>query len=171
MAQEGQEGREGQVGQKVIGLISDTHGLLRPEAIEALAGADLILHAGDIGTSEVLEQLRSLGPVVAVRGNNDRADWARAIPETEVTQVGSVCIYMLHDLNEIDLSPLASGFQVVVSGHSHQPLIEKREGVLFVNPGSAGPRRFRLPVTVARLIIDGASARGEVVQLALPTGP
>jgi uncharacterized protein len=162
-----QEGREGQ---KVIGLISDTHGLLRPEAVKALAGADLILHAGDIGTSEVLEQLRSLGPVVAVRGNNDRGDWANAIPEREVTQVGSVSIYMLHDLNEIDVSPLAAGFQVVVSGHSHQPLIEKREGVLFVNPGSAGPRRFRLPVSVARLTIEGSSARGEVVQLTLPTG-
>ena len=159
-----------QEGQKVIGLISDTHGLLRPEAVKALAGTDLILHAGDIGTSEVLEQLRSLGPVVAVRGNNDRGDWASAIPETEVTQVGSVCIYMLHDLNEIDVSPLAAGFQVVVSGHSHQPLIDKREGVLFVNPGSAGPRRFRLPVSVARLVIEGSSARGEVVQLTLPAG-
>ena len=174
--QEGQErqkrrdGRERQEGQKVIGLISDTHGLLRPEAVKALAGADLILHAGDIGTSEVLERLRSFGPVVAVRGNNDTGDWARAIPEREVTQVGSVCIYMLHDLNQIDVSPLAAGFQVVVSGHSHKPLIEKREGVLFVNPGSAGPRRFRLPVSVARLVIEGSSARGEVVQLALPTG-
>ena len=164
MAQEGREGR------KVIGVISDTHGLLRPEAVEALTGADLILHAGDIGSSEVLEQLQSLGPVVAVRGNNDRGDWARAISEREVTQVGSVCIYMLHDLNEIDVSPLAAGFQVVVSGHSHQPLIEKREGVLFVNPGSAGPRRFRLPVSVAQLVVEGSSVRGEIVQLAMAPG-
>jgi putative phosphoesterase len=158
------------VGQKVIGLVSDTHGLLRPEAIKALTGADLILHAGDIGTREVLERLQSLAPVVAVRGNNDRGDWAKAIPEREVTQVGSVSIYMLHDLNEIDVNPVAADFQVVVSGHTHQPLIERREGVLFVNPGSAGPRRFRLPVTVARLVIEGASTRGEVVQLTLPTG-
>ena len=118
---------------KVIGLISDTHGLLRPEAVTALTGADLILHAGDIGTWEVLKQLRSLTPVVAVRGNNDRGDWASAIPESEVTHVGSVCIYMLHDLDDIDVSPVAAGFQVVVSGHSHQPLIEKREGVLFID--------------------------------------
>ena len=119
----------------VIGLISDTHGLLRPEVAPALAGADLILHAGDIGASAVLEQLQSLAPVVAVRGNNDEGDWAKAIPDAQVTQVGSVCIYMLHDLNDIDVSPLAAGFQVVVSGHSHQPSIEKREGVLFVRNG------------------------------------
>ena len=165
MGQKGQEGQVGQAGRRIVGLISDTHGLLRPEAVKALAGADLILHAGDIGTSEVLEQLRSLGPVVAVRGNNDRGDWASAIPETEVTQVGSVCIYMLHDLNEIDVSPLAAGFQVVVSGHSHQPLIEKREGVLFVNPGSAGPRRFKLPVTVGHLRIAPDGLRAEIVAL------
>ena len=122
----------------VIGLISDTHGLLRPEVAPALAGADLILHAGDIDTLEVLEQLRSLAPVVAVRGNNDEGDWATAIPETQVTQVGSVRIYMLHDLNDIDVSPVAAGFQVVVSGHTHQPAIDRRDGVLFVNPGSAG---------------------------------
>ena len=159
MAQDGGEGR------KVIGVISDTHGLLRPEAIKALEGSDLILHAGDIGTWDVLEQLRSLGPVVAVRGNNDKGSWASAISEGEVTQVGSVCIYMLHDLNEIEVSPVAAGFQVVVSGHTHQPLIEMREGVLFVNPGSAGPRRFRLPVSVARLVIEGSNVRSEVVQL------
>jgi len=152
----------------VIGLISDTHGLLRPEVAPALAGADLILHAGDIGTREVLEQLRSLGPVVAVRGNNDRGAWADAILEREVAQVGSVCIYMLHDLHDLDLSPVAAGFQVVVSGHTHQPLIEQRDGVLFVNPGSAGPRRFSLPVTVARLMIDGPAARAELVHL-IPT--
>jgi uncharacterized protein len=156
------------VGQKVIGLVSDTHGLLRPEAIKALTGADLILHAGDIGTREVLERLQSLAPVVAVRGNNDRGDWANAIPERQVTQVGSVSIYMLHDLNEIDVNPVAADFQVVVSGHTHQPLIERREGVLFVNPGSAGPRRFRLPVSVARLVIDGSNVRGEVVALVPP---
>jgi len=151
----------------VIGVISDTHGLLRPEAISALTGADLILHAGDIGASDVLERLRSLAPVVAVRGNTDEGDWAEAIPETQVTHVGSVQIYMLHDLHAIGVSPAAAGFHVVVSGHSHQPLIETRGGVLFVNPGSAGPRRFRLPVTVARLVIEGSAVHGEVVPLAL----
>ena len=159
MAQEGQEG------QKIIGLISDTHGLLRPEAVKALTGADLILHAGDIGTWEVLKQLRSLAPVVAVRGNVDKEEWALAIPERDVSQVGSVCIYMLHDLNELDVSPVAAGFQVVVSGHSHQPSVERRGGVLFVNPGSAGPRRFRLPVSVARLVIEGSAVHCEVVPL------
>lgn len=150
----------------MIGLISDTHGLLRPEVAPVFAGADLIIHAGDIGTSEVLKELRSIAPVVAVRGNNDKGDWARAIPETEVVQMGSVHIYVLHDLKEIGVSPNAAGFQVVVSGHSHQPLIDKREGVLFVNPGSAGPRRFKLPITVARLTIEGANVHGELVELA-----
>jgi len=149
----------------VIGLISDTHGLLRPEVAPALAGADLILHAGDIDTLEVLEQLRALAPVIAVRGNNDRGAWAEAILEREVTRVGSVCIYMLHDLHDIDLSPGAAGFQVVVSGHTHRPLIEQRDSVLFVNPGSAGPRRFSLPVTVGRLMIEGPAVRAEVVHL------
>ena len=152
----------------VIGLISDTHGLLRPEVAPALAGADLILHAGDIDTPEVLEQLRALAPVIAVRGNNDRGAWADAILEREVTQVGAVCIYMVHDLHDIDLSPVAAGFQVVVSGHTHRPLIEQRDGVLFVNPGSAGPRRFSLPITVARLTIEGEAARAEVVHLIPP---
>ena len=152
----------------VIGVISDTHGLLRPEVAPALAGADLILHAGDIDTSDVLEQLQSLAPVIAVRGNNDRGAWADAIPEREVTRVGSVCIYMLHDLHDIDLSPVAAGFQVIVSGHTHRPVIEQRDGVLFVNPGSAGPRRFSLPVTVARLMIEGPAARAEVVHLLPP---
>ena len=149
---------------KLIGLISDTHGLLRPEVFTAFIGVDLILHAGDIGTPEILERLRSLAPVVAVRGNTDKGDWANAIPESEVTQVGSVCIYMLHDLNDVAVSPPAAGFQVVVSGHSHQPLIEQREGVLFVNPGSAGPRRFRLPVSVARLTIEGPATIAELIE-------
>ena len=150
---------------KVVGIISDTHGRLRPEVMKVFNGVDLILHAGDIGAIGVLEQLRSMAPVVAVRGNNDRDDWASGIPETEVTQVGSVYIYVLHDLNEIDLSPAASGFHVVVSGHSHQPSIERRAGVLFINPGSAGPRRFKLPVSVARLRIEGATFSAETVEL------
>ncbi len=149
----------------MIGLISDTHGLVRPEVLPVFAGAALIIHAGDIGTSEVLKELKSIAPVIAVRGNNDKDAWASAIPETKVIQVGKVSIYVLHDLKEIDLSPGAAGYQVVVSGHSHRPLIDKREGVLYVNPGSAGPRRFKLPVTVARLTIEGPKVEGEVVNL------
>jgi len=150
---------------KMIGLISDTHGLVRPEVLPVFAGAALIIHAGDIGTSEVLKELKSIAPVIAVRGNNDKDAWASAIPETKVIQVGKVSIYVLHDLKEIDVSPGAAGYQVVVSGHSHRPLIDKREGVLYVNPGSAGPRRFKLPVTVARLTIEGPKVEGEVVNL------
>lgn len=149
----------------IVGVISDTHGLLRPEVAKTFREVEIILHAGDIGSAEVLEQLRTIAPVVAVRGNNDKDDWARGIPETEVTQVGSVQIYMLHDLKEIDLSPAAAGFQVVVSGHSHKPSIEQRGEVLFINPGSAGPRRFKLPVSVARLVVTGARASGEIIQL------
>ena len=149
----------------MIGLISDTHGLVRPEVLPVFAGAALIIHAGDIGTSEVLKELKSIAPVIAVRGNNDKEAWAGAIPETKVIQVGEVSIYVLHDLKEIDVSPGAAGYQVVVSGHSHRPLIDKREGVLYVNPGSAGPRRFKLPVTVARLTIEGPKVEGEVVNL------
>jgi hypothetical protein len=150
---------------KIVGVISDTHGLLRSEVLKVFSGVELILHAGDIGAAEVLEQLRSIAPVVAVRGNNDKDDWARHIPEKEVTQVEAVQVYMLHDLKEIDLSPAAAGFQVVISGHSHKPSIENRGEVLFINPGSAGPRRFKLPVSVARLVVIGASARGEIIQL------
>jgi len=150
---------------KLIGVISDTHGLLRPEVFKAFIGVDLVLHAGDIGTPEILDQLRSLAPVVAVRGNVDTGDWANAIPESEVTQAGSVYIYMLHDLNEMAVSPADAGFQVVVTGHSHQPLIERREGVLFLNPGSAGPRRFKLPVSVARLTIEGPATIAELIEL------
>ena len=149
----------------MIGLISDTHGLVRPEVLPVFAGAALIIHAGDIGTSEVLKELKSIAPVIAVRGNNDKGAWASEIPETKVIQIGKVSIYVLHDLKEIDLSPGAAGYQVVVSGHSHRPLIDKREGVLYVNPGSAGPRRFKLPVTVARLTIEGPKVEGEVVNL------
>jgi len=151
--------------EKVIGIISDTHGLLRPEAVEALRGVDLILHAGDIGTSDVLETLKGIAPVVAVRGNNDRGEWAERLPHWEVTEVGAIYIYMIHDVKEIDLSPAAAGFQVVVSGHSHKPSVNERKGVLYVNPGSAGPRRFSLPVTVARLKVDGDTVGAEVVEL------
>jgi len=134
-----------------LGLISDTHGLLRREAVEALRGSELIVHAGDVGNPKILEELRKLAPVVAVRGNVDTQEWARALPLTAVAEVGAVLIYVLHDVNALDLDPVAAGFRLVVSGHSHKPGKIERDGVLYVNPGSAGPRRFQLPATVARL--------------------
>ena len=148
-----------------VGLISDTHGLLRPEAIAFLRGSDFIVHAGDIGDASVLNELRALAPVTAVRGNNDKGAWAEAISETEVLQIGDVLIYVLHNLARLDLDPVAAGFQVVVSGHSHHPLVEERGGVLYVNPGSSGPRRFKLPIAVAELEVAGHSVKANVVEL------
>jgi len=148
-----------------IGLISDTHGLLRPEAVAFLRRSELIVHGGDIGHAGVLEELASLAPVTAVRGNSDHGPWAEAVRETEVLQVGEVFIYILHNLAELDLDPVAAGFQVVVSGHSHKPSVETRDGVLYINPGSSGPRRFKLPVSVAELIIVGTSVQARVVEL------
>jgi uncharacterized protein len=139
---------------KRIGLISDTHGLLRKEALEALRGSELIIHAGDVGKPEILEELRKIAPVVVVRGNVDTEPWAKALPETAVAEVCSVMIYILHDVNALDLNPAAAGFHIVVSGHSHKPGKTERDGVLYINPGSAGPRRFHLPVTVARLNLE-----------------
>jgi putative phosphoesterase len=151
--------------ERAIGVISDTHGLLRPEAVEALLGVDLILHAGDVGSPEVLETLKEIAPVVAVRGNNDKGHWAEDLPQWEVAEVGSISIYMIHDVKEIDLVLEAAGFQVVVSGHSHKPSVKKHKGVMYVNPGSAGPRRFSLPVTIARLKVSGEAVSAEVVEL------
>jgi len=151
--------------ESLIGLISDTHGLVRPEALEALKGVDQILHAGDVGSSEVLVALRSIAPVIAVRGNNDKGQWASELPDWEVLEVGVVSIYMLHDVKGIDLNPAAAGFQVVVSGHSHKPAVDERKGVLYVNPGSAGPRRFNLPVSVARLTVSGEAISAELIEL------
>jgi putative phosphoesterase len=145
-----------------VGVISDTHGSLRPEALAALRGADHLVHAGDIGTPEVLRSLRALAPLTAVRGNNDQGAWARTIPDTDSVRVGGVRLYVLHDLKALDLEPAAAGFRVVISGHSHRPRIEERDGVLYVNPGSAGPRRFRLPVSVAMLEIDGGGVRARI---------
>jgi putative phosphoesterase len=153
--------------EKVIGVISDTHGLMRPEAVEALRGVELILHAGDVGRPEVLDALKGIAPVVAVRGNNDKGAWAEELPAWDVAEVGVVFIYMIHDVKEIDLSPAAAGFQVVVSGHSHKPSVEERKGVLYVNPGSAGPRRFKLPVSIARLTVRGESVRAQIVELSV----
>lgn len=149
----------------LVGVISDTHGLMRPEALTALAGADLILHAGDIGRPAVLDALRSIAPVVAVRGNNDREAWAQVFAETEIIKIGEVSLYLLHALQEIALDPAASGFDVVVSGHSHRPSSALREGVLYLNPGSAGARRFKLPVSVALLTVRGKSCRARIVEL------
>ena len=151
----------------LLGVISDTHGLVRPEAVKALEGVDLIIHAGDIGTPEVLEALRAIAPVIAVRGNNDTGDWARALPETEVVEVGRVALYVLHDVHELDLDPAAAGFHAVISGHSHRPAIDRRQGVLFLNPGSAGPRRFTLPVSLAHLRIREAALDAQVIDLAV----
>src|ERR1035438_5829900 len=149
----------------VIGLISDTHGLLRPEALRALDGSDLIVHAGDVGKPEILDALKLLAPLVAVRGNIDKGGWARALPLTATATVGSVAVYVLHDLQELDLDPAAAGFQVVVSGHSHKPSRTERGGVLYVNPGSAGPRCFQLPVTVARLDLRQSPWKVEFIDL------
>ncbi len=153
---------------KTIGVISDTHGLLRPEAISALQGSDLIIHAGDIGRLEVIEQLEEIAPVKAIRGNIDQAAWADEFPETEVVEANDTLIYVLHNLKALDLDPQAAGFRVVVSGHSHQPKIEEKNGTLYLNPGSAGPRRFKLPIAVARLTIAGERIRSEILPLDIP---
>jgi putative phosphoesterase len=151
--------------QTEFGVISDTHGLLRPEAVKALEGVDMIIHAGDIGKPEILEALRVIAPVIAVRGNNDTDDWARALPETEVVEVGCIALYVLHDVHALDLDPAAAGFDAVISGHSHQPAMAKRNGVLFLNPGSAGPRRFKLPVSLARLSLRGDALDAQLIDL------
>jgi hypothetical protein len=151
----------------LIGVISDTHGLLRPEAIEALRGSEHIIHAGDVGSPEILEKLSRIAPVIAVRGNIDKAAWSRRLPETQVLELGGVSIYVLHDLAQLDLKPKAAGFSVVVSGHSHVPKQETRDGVLYFNPGSAGPRRFKLPVSLGKLVVEAGSVRGELVPLSV----
>jgi uncharacterized protein len=152
-------------GVKRIGLISDTHGLLRKEALEALRGSELIIHAGDVGKPEILEALKKIALVVAVRGNVDTEPWAQALPETAVAEAGAALIYVLHDVNALDLNPTASGFHIVVSGHSHKPGRTERDGVLYINPGSAGPRRFQLPVMIARLNLGRIPYEVEFVDL------
>ena len=151
-----------------VGVISDTHGLLRPEAVAALTGVERIVHAGDIGSPDVLTQLERLAPVVAVRGNNDRDAWAADIPETEVVEVGGVSLYVLHDLHELDLDPRAAGFAAVITGHSHQPRLDERDGVLYLNPGSAGPRRFKLPISLARLTVTDSRVQARLLTLEIP---
>jgi putative phosphoesterase len=149
----------------LVGVISDTHGLLRPEAMAALGGSHLIVHAGDVGGPEVIDALRALAPTHAVRGNVDTGAWAAKLPTTGVVEVGPLRFWLLHDICELDLDPAAAGFAAVIFGHSHKPSIETRAGVVYLNPGSAGPRRFRLPVTVARLRVSGTTLRPEIVEL------
>jgi uncharacterized protein len=148
-----------------IGVISDTHGLLRPEALTALQGPDFIIHAGDIGDPAILKRLGKIAPVTAIRGNVDRDAWARKIPETAVLEVQGMSIYVLHNLAKLDLKPEASGFSAVIYGHSHVPMQEMKNGVLYFNPGSAGPRRFRLPVTMGRLIVKDGKVSAEIVEI------
>jgi len=148
-----------------LGIISDTHGLLRPAALEALKDCQRILHAGDVGSADVIEALARIAPLTAIRGNVDRGSWCAGLPETEAVEIAGISIYMLHDLASLDLKPEAAGFRVVVHGHSHRPRMEEKNGVLYFNPGSAGSRRFRLPVSVGRLEIRGERVFGELVSL------
>lgn len=149
----------------LIGVISDTHGLLRPEAVAALANSDHIIHAGDVGDPAILERLSAIAPVTAVRGNVDHGLWARTLPDTNVLEVEGISIYVLHILDQLELKPEAAGFAAVIFGHSHKPHQEIKNGVLYFNPGSAGPRRFDLPVTVGKLTVLDRSVRGEIIQL------
>jgi putative phosphoesterase len=148
-----------------IGLISDTHGLLRPEALAYLRGSDRIVHAGDIGNASILDALAAIAPVTAVRGNNDTGAWALAVPEAATLACGPLRIHVVHDLANLDIDAVAAGVQIVVAGHSHKPLITQRKGVLYVNPGSAGPRRFKLPVSAAEVLIDGSDVRARLAVL------
>jgi putative phosphoesterase len=150
----------------IIGVISDTHGLLRPEAIAALHGVDRILHAGDVGDPEILVALAQVAPVTAVRGNVDTKAWAVGLSQTEIVEVDGVTIYLLHDLSQLDLKLEAAGIQAVVYGHSHQPKIDQKNGVLFFNPGSAGPRRFNKPVSIGKLTVKAGVVRAEIIDLA-----
>jgi len=149
----------------LIGLVADTHGLIRPQALDALRGADLIIHAGDIGKAEVLDALKPIAPLRAIKGNNDRGLWAKKMADTMIVTVGGVKLYLIHDVNELSCEPSKQGIAAVISGHSHKPSIIRRDGVLFVNPGSAGPRRFNLPVAVGMLHVDGSDATAEIIEL------
>ena len=155
------------MGIKLIGLISDTHGLMRPEALEALRGVDLIIHAGDIGKAEVMDALKPLAPLRAIKGNNDRGAWTKQLPDAMLLTVGGVKLYLIHDVHELSFDPAKRRIVAVISGHSHKPSIVQRDGVLFVNPGSAGPRRFKLPVTVGRLRIADGAVKAGIVDLKL----
>ena len=149
----------------LIGVISDTHGLLRPQAVEALQGSALIIHAGDVGRPEILDELRRIAPVIAVRGNVDHGDWAARLPLSEIVEHDGIRLYMLHILEDLDLDPPTAGFHAVISGHTHRPKMETKDGVLYFNPGSAGPRRFDLPTSAGRLSMAGGKLVGELVYL------
>jgi uncharacterized protein len=148
-----------------IGLIADTHGLLRPEALGALKNSELIIHAGDIGKSEVLDSLNSIAPVIAIRGNNDRDKWARKFPDVLNLTINSIKLHVIHDVNDMEIDPLANGFRVVISGHSHMPRNVEQDGVRFINPGSAGPRRFKLPVAVGTIRLEEKQLRVRIIEL------
>ncbi len=148
-----------------IGVISDTHGLLRPEAVEALRGSEAIIHAGDVGHPAILEELKKIAPVTAIRGNIDIEPWAETLPRTSVLELSNDAIYVIHNVKDLDLNPRAAGFSAVIFGHTHQPFIESRNGVLFFNPGSAGPRRFKLPISVGRLTLENRQLHAELIEL------
>ena len=150
---------------KTLGVISDTHGLLRWEAEAALAGVDHIIHAGDVGTPEILERLRRIAPVTAVRGNNDKGSWADPLPATAIVDICGQRLYVVHDIAKLDVDPVVDGIAAIIAGHSHKPAVSEKDGVLFLNPGSAGPRRFNLPVTIAKLIVGEGATRAELCNL------
>jgi len=149
-----------------IGVISDTHGLLRPEALAQLQGSDHIVHGGDIGNQAILDQLAAIAPLTVVRGNNDRGPWADAVPETARLDLGAVSIYAIHDIATVPINLAAAGIRVLVTGHSHRPLAQWRDGILYLNPGSAGPRRFSLPISLAELLVDGDTVTARIIALA-----
>jgi putative phosphoesterase len=149
----------------IVGVISDTHGLLRPQAVAAMRGADLIIHAGDVGSRDIVKALADIAPTFAVRGNVDNGAWAADLPTTELVKVGERRFFVLHQISELDFDPAAAGFDAVVFGHSHQPLIDTRGDVLYLNPGSAGPRRFNLPIAVARVAVSGGRLHPQIVEL------
>ena len=151
-----------------VGLISDTHGLLRPEAKMFVSDCDYLIHGGDIGSPDILEQLAAFAPLTAVKGNNDEQAWAAHLRETEMIRIGGVFVYVIHDVSRLDIEPQAAGVRVIVSGHSHKPSVEQRDGVLYVNPGSCGPRRFKLPISVAELLVEGGEVRARTFDLSPP---
>jgi putative phosphoesterase len=148
-----------------VGLVSDTHGLLRPEARAFLIGCDYIVHGGDVGDPKILEDLAAMAPLIAVRGNNDAAPWAARLRQTELIRVGNIFVYVIHDLAQLDIDPRAAGVRVIVSGHSHKPSVEERDGILYVNPGSCGPRRFKLPISVGEIVVSGSAVAARLVDL------
>ncbi len=149
-----------------VGLLSDTHGLLRPEARAFAVGCDYIIHGGDIGSAAILDELGGIAPVIAVKGNNDTGKWAAHLPATEMIRIAGVFVYVIHDISQLDLEPHAAGMNIIVSGHSHQPLIENRDGILYINPGSCGPRRFKLPISAGEMIVSGTKVRARTLELA-----